>query len=351
MIVPQQLTEGTQPGNLTFGVPAPQSVVVDNYSQSYLYIPGAGVYIGPRSTRIVAIPPGQATIGVVWQTPPGLIPPPVGNPRGSATLVWSDAVVQTSQAIPLYAAQTAPVPLGTRGGNTPFDFQVAIPGGTQSLIIWPLIINGYTTEILGVTTGSVYFNQALVPTQEISFDIDPTDTYIEIINTGTGYVSMDVVASPFLAGSCPMAVTPYGDSLPVSVVSGSFPPSPAASVMNNNGVIISGSTTAISTSLVGSFLIGITAGTVRYLRFVKFQLASPSSTAGEDLFLLGHTSGKQITPIRLVANALAASVDEARILDPPWDLVSLFPGDSQVDVYVYLSIAGTAAAYQAEATP
>ena len=123
------------------------------------------------------------------------------------------------------------------------------------------------------------------------------------------------------------------------------------SIFLRDAHIISGSTTTIANNLVGSFLIGITAGTVRYLRFVKFQLASPSNTAGEDLVLYGHTSGKQIIPIKLVANALAASVDEARILDPPWDLVSLFPGDSQVDVYVQLSVAGTAAAYQAEATP
>ena len=137
---------------------------------------------------------------------------------------------------------------------------------------------------------------------------------------------------------------------PVAYIS-ALVPSMGAPVMDINGVIISGTTNAIATTLVGSFLIGITAGTVRYLRFVKFQLASPSNTAGEDLFLQGHTSGKKIPPITLVANALAASVDEARILDPPWDLVSLFPGDSQVDVYVYLSIAGTAAAYQVEATP
>ena len=128
-------------------------------------------------------------------------------------------------------------------------------------------------------------------------------------------------------------------------------PSMGAPVMDINGVIISGSTGTQYSTLAGSFLIGITAGTVRYLRFVKFQLASPSNTAGEYLFLQGHTSGKHITPITLVANALAASVDEARILDPPWDLVSLFPGDSQVDVYVFLPLTGTAAAYQAEATP
>lgn len=332
-------------------LPTAQSVICDNYSQSYLFIQEAGVYVPPYNSRIISLPSPLSSITLMWQTPPTVTPPPIGNPPGYASCIFSSNAAETSLPQPLYAAQSAPVPLGTQGGNTPFNFQVAIPGGTQSLIIWPLIINGYTTEILGVTTGNVYFNQALVPTQEISFDIDPTDTHIEIINTGTGYVSMNVVASPFLAGSYPMAVTPYGDSLPVSVVSGSFPPSPAASVMNNNGVIISGSTAAITTSLVGSFLIGITAGTVRYLRFVKFQLASPSNIAGEDLFLYGHTSGKQITPIRLVANALASSVDEARILDPPWDLVSLFPGDSQVDVYVYLVIAGTAAAYQAEATP
>jgi hypothetical protein len=48
-------------------------------------------------------------------------------------------------------------------------------------------------------------------------------------------------------------------------------PSMGAPVMDINGVIISGSTTALGGSLVYSFPIGITAGTVRYLRFVKFQ--------------------------------------------------------------------------------
>ena len=362
MIVPQQLTEGTQPGNLTFGVPAPQSVVVDNYSQSYLYIPGAGVYIGPRSTRIVAIPPGQATIGVVWQTPPGLIPPPVGNPRGSATLVWSDAVVQTSQAIPLYAAQTAPVELAQiQPAQVPLGTIVAIPSGVLSLVLFTQnnYRSSFSLSVLGNVTGNEYATQTVgvVNGQQITTivipAIDPTDPAVLIIGENLAGGAYSLVTVNGYPTSVPPSIIYQGN--PPWTISGasgaSFPPSPAASVMNNNGVIISGSTTAISTSLVGSFLIGITAGTVRYLRFVKFQLASPSSTAGEDLFLLGHTSGKQITPIRLVANALAASVDEARILDPPWDLVSLFPGDSQVDVYVYLSIAGTAAAYQAEATP
>jgi hypothetical protein len=279
----------------------------------------------------------------------------VGNPLGYAVCIFSSNTADTSLATPLYAAQTAPISLGSQGGNTPFNFQVAIPGGTQSLIIWPQVTNGNPTEMVGVTTGNDYFYGVLQLDQQVSFPVDPTDTYIKIVNTGGGNVLMDMVATPFLADPYPMAVTPYGSSLPVLIENispgASFPPNPAASAMDINGAIISGSTNAITTSLVGSFLIGITAGTVRYLRFVKFHLASPSNTAGEYLFLQGHTSGKQIAPIRLVANTLAASVDEARILDPPWDLVSLFPGDSQVDVYVYLGIAGTAAAYQVEATP
>jgi hypothetical protein len=286
----------------------------------------------------------------------------VGNPLGYAVCIFSSNTADTSLATPLYAAQTAPVELAQiQPAQVPLGTIVAIPSGVLSLALFTQnnYRGSFSLSVLGNVTGNEYVTQTVgvVNGQQITTivipAIDPTDTAVLIVGENLAGGAYSLVTVNGYPTSVPPSIIYQGN--PPWTISGasgaSFPPTPAASVMNINGAIISGSTNAITTSLVGSFLIGITAGTVRYLRFVKFHLASPSNTAGEYLFLQGHTSGKQITPIRLVANTLAASVDEARILDPPWDLVSLFPGDSQVDVYVYLGIAGTAAAYQVEATP
>ena len=197
MIVPQQLTEGVQPGNLTFGQPAPQSAVVDNYSQSYLFIPGAGVYIGPKSTRIVAIPPGQATIGVVWQTPPGLVPPPKGSPPGSATVVWSDVPQQTTQAIPLWAAQSAPLTLAlvTLGQ---FPQTVTIPAGIQSLVLVPRSLPNQTTSIFiqGVVSGDIYYDAPPIGYLPIVIEaLNPNDSSI-IFQGGTAGQLFDLMGYP-----------------------------------------------------------------------------------------------------------------------------------------------------------
>lgn len=104
MLKVQQVTEAVTPIPFSFGYPAARSVHIDNYSQSYLHVLDAGIWVPPLSTRTVALPVPQPTPTLEWTNPPGVPVPQAGN--GSATVTWSDAPAVTTQSTPLVLQQS-----------------------------------------------------------------------------------------------------------------------------------------------------------------------------------------------------------------------------------------------------
>ena len=104
MLKVQQVSETIAPTPFGFGYPAARSVHIDNYSQSYLHILDAGVWVPPLSTRTIALHVQQPTPTLEWTTPPCVPVPQSGN--GSATVTWSDAPAVTTQSTPLVLQQS-----------------------------------------------------------------------------------------------------------------------------------------------------------------------------------------------------------------------------------------------------
>lgn len=135
MIKPQTLNEGVNPAPFTFGTPPAQSCVVDNFSQSYLFIADAGAYVPPMSTRTVGLPFPQSTVTVLWQTPPNMTAPQAGH--GTAVILWSD-IGQTTTQSTNYPSPGPAQFLGTykttNTGTFSEDGPFQIPPGTQSIL-------------------------------------------------------------------------------------------------------------------------------------------------------------------------------------------------------------------------
>lgn len=113
LIKTQPLTEGVNPTPISFGIPVARSVIVDNYSNSFLYHVETGLYIPPRSSRQIGLPV-QSSYSFLWQAPRNISNPTPTN--GYASAAYSDEAAITSLATPIVGAPTAnPVVIGFDG--------------------------------------------------------------------------------------------------------------------------------------------------------------------------------------------------------------------------------------------
>ena len=146
MIKVQSVTEGIDPAPLTFGSPPANSVIVDNYSASFLYVVDAAVYVPPKSTRQIGLPAPDTTPQVSWRAPAGFTnPAPSG---GVALLTWTNATAVTTAATsvtgtmdvnvtaPVTAEITGPVTITPEAGAT-FEIlgQVSFPSAQE--VVFP----------------------------------------------------------------------------------------------------------------------------------------------------------------------------------------------------------------------
>jgi hypothetical protein len=170
--------------------------MVDNFSNSTLYIASAGVYVPPFNARQVSLPTPQSTLSVLWQAPQGQInPPPSG---GSASIQWSDAPGTTSQSTPV-ANFSSPVHLVTVGpfSTSPAGVKVTPPPGANSLII--VTDNNVEFQVAGSVSGQLYLNDASPRINGVAFvpiDLGTDPSYfISVYFTAPGLGNIYVDAS------------------------------------------------------------------------------------------------------------------------------------------------------------
>lgn len=174
------------------------SVTIDNYSQSWAWVPGAGRYVRPWTQGACYLLSATSTGDMEWQTPAGLVPPPVGS--GRLTAVWSDQAPQAgtaSEGISVFSAQSASAPLAVipMGGQQ----TVKIPAGIQSLALIP---HDYPSQnqsifIQGVTSGDIYFDAAPILYLPIIIEVlNPLDGSI-IFSGGLAGDTFDLIGYPF----------------------------------------------------------------------------------------------------------------------------------------------------------
>lgn len=148
---PQTVTEQVNPSPFTFGSPPARSCVVDNFSQSHVFIQDAGLYVPPLSTRVVALPAPQSTVIVLWQTPPGITVPPPGH--GQCTIIWSDVDAPTTPSTPIIPKIAPTTTLSQRIIVSVNAGAVAniIPGVIgKTITVW-----GYILQLIATTAGSI----------------------------------------------------------------------------------------------------------------------------------------------------------------------------------------------------
>ena len=171
--------------------PTAQSMVIDNYSQSYLFVQEAGVYIAPYNGRIVSLPSPLSSVTLMWQNPPGAAITPIGVPPGYAICVFSSNTANTSLGLPLLTSQTTSILLFTASYNSPSTgtFSIPIPTGTQAILCVPRGSPAGTTddwvatvEIYGAPSQSQYATNLPISSSPLTtVQISPGDTelYLE----------------------------------------------------------------------------------------------------------------------------------------------------------------------------
>jgi hypothetical protein len=200
-----------------------KSVTIDNYSQSWAWVPMAGRFVRPLTYGAILNLQSPTTTGVIeWRTPGVITAPPLAVPPGSLTATWSDAIQTPSAGLSVFAAQTQPILLGkiANGDNTHHTFP--LPPG---LMAFAVISNGSPTVIItGVQTGLIYISNAipLIPGSGGSIFgtgaiyLQPQDSQLDCVVTG-GVGGIAVVGYPTTIPATIQVVTGVGGNpLPVS---------------------------------------------------------------------------------------------------------------------------------------
>lgn len=159
--------------NSTLGFVA-NSVIVDNYSQSWCYIPAAGRYVRPYTYGQILPVEGTQTGTVRWNTPGSLAVGPVGT--GTCHTEWHSDTLPASEGTLIFAGAASTVKLGTtttttNGSTTTSQF--VLPPNTRAICgMWDnnnastkitaangLRANGQSVQLGQVSTVAVNISQ------------------------------------------------------------------------------------------------------------------------------------------------------------------------------------------------
>ena len=144
-----------------------QSVVVDNYSSGWLYIPGAQRYVAPQQLNVTIPIPATQQAEAIWQAPPGQSD--TANAGDQATLTYYSEALPPSGAV--YALQSVQIEPGSA----------------------PIQISGNITGTITGTVDANITNASLDVTGTVSIGNTPAVT----VDTSGGPVSIsgDVTVS------------------------------------------------------------------------------------------------------------------------------------------------------------
>lgn len=250
------------------------TVIVDNVTASWLFMPNAGRYVPPFTYGATfPLGAGVQVAQAAWRTPPGVTAPTAGS--GQAQLTFTDAVLAPSNGqpvvIPSQQVVLTPPPqaswtvsqasppnitgnlvsftVGPSGPGSSIAGDFAVPAGTNSLIIdgGTFSSNGsnqctFSLTVTGKTTGTVYLAASSVvgtsqaPPQPpfaciVSPAADPVVTVRVAVNalfsnnavTGTFEIvasfGTQAVAVEGVSGATPIPVVPTAAQRPGTVPS------------------------------------------------------------------------------------------------------------------------------------
>lgn len=143
MITSVNATENVN-ADTTLGQPA-FSVIVDNYSGSWAYLPAADTYIRPWIYgQVVQLLAGAQTASIRWRTPPGITAAAVGS--GQLATRWTTDILPPAQGLTTFATQAPMVVTGSVSGiSISGTVPIGIQGGDPaSGTVRPVVIDGNT---------------------------------------------------------------------------------------------------------------------------------------------------------------------------------------------------------------
>lgn len=184
-----------------------RSVIVDNYTVSWLWIPSVGRSVPPLTYGFVGVlVSASQRANAKWQTPFDIGASPAGT--GKAQVVYTDAILPPSNGTPVSTpTATSPVVLVTlpAAGGVLDRPRVQVTAGMQAIAVFSAQNPIGTVTIVGVQSGFVYLDG--VPTQSSltsgsglmgdchPIPLDPKDTGLHVtITQNNGAVA--IVAFP-----------------------------------------------------------------------------------------------------------------------------------------------------------
>jgi hypothetical protein len=223
------LTPGGQPLGVSLGFDA-RSVLVDNYTSSYVQLTDAGRTIPPWVYgAVVALPPGvrQANAKLLTTTPAPAGPP---VPTIVATLTWTDEPLPDSaghlMAQSQYQLQQVLATITTPGDSAAHTQSVSLPPGTQA-VGYVVQFSGFfaagVVSITGDQSGRTWLVNSAINTAPLDFQAAPVvaalDTSVTCSVTDLGlpcrvtfvaYLSnpTSFVLPSYDQGAIPIPVTP-----------------------------------------------------------------------------------------------------------------------------------------------
>lgn len=188
-----------------------RSVVVDNYTVSWMWIPATGRSVPPLTYGWIAncVATTQQAL-VKWQTPYGTPTYPQG--KGTADVLFTDALLPPSNGTPV-TTPTAGTPIVLVTFPTPAGVitrpRVQVPAGMQAIAVFSAQNPTGFFTVVGAESGTIYYDNVATKSSIAAgagaiYDchpvpLDPEDTGLSITITANNG-NVDFVAFPQIPG-------------------------------------------------------------------------------------------------------------------------------------------------------
>lgn len=342
------------------------SVLVDNYTPSYIWLSDAGRFVAPFTQGFVAPLNGCQTADVRWITPPGILVPTPGTGQAQVTFT-AEVVTPSSGTQVVIPSQQIPCPitsvisvsgtgssanlrdtsfiLGTGAGAT-VVVNVALPAGANSVMVIggrtpgsSILTPSFNVIISGVESGALYDTVAVVGQNNGSQVVASV-----VSSAGDQHLRINVssAAGLFLAGTfrveasfSTQAVQVQNNGSPLTVTgtgtSGALPTSRPLYRAPSSVLVGAGGATAGNSSVI---IPTLSTTSDRFIQSLLYSLLTTVAGSGAGFVSIkGHTSGALQNVLALKSGGVNTS-PIAAALDGVFDVQTfLTPGtDAQYDL-------------------
>lgn len=165
------------------------SVIVDNYTTSWIHVPAAARYVPPLRYGVsFPVTANSQDSRILWRTPPGVIVPVAGVPPAQAHVIFTDTDVGYSNGSAASAASQTAILIG-QGTSVKPNVTFAIPPGLFGVGLFSQDSN--FTQIFGHQSGIEYMS-GLLPVLPLNFGsaqgfgtgiilLNPVDTSLDLV--------------------------------------------------------------------------------------------------------------------------------------------------------------------------